>query len=72
MRPYLARPMDKLNATWLLRRMDDNGEILIGQTLVLDGPDPEAAVFDSRGAVFVASGVVQDVGSADVASPTAP
>lgn len=49
--------------------------LLIGQTLVLDGPDPDTAHHDSRGGVLVRDGRIAAVGTADdlrTAHPDAP
>ncbi|MEL7149997.1 MAG: guanine deaminase [Pseudomonadota bacterium] len=45
--------------------MEPQDTLLIGQTLVLNGPDPAAAQHDSRGAVLIRSGRIAEVGGAD-------
>ncbi|MEM6386651.1 MAG: guanine deaminase [Pseudomonadota bacterium] len=45
--------------------MTANDRLLLGQTLILNGPDPDDAQHDSRGAVLIRDGRIADIGTAD-------
>ncbi|MEM7753700.1 MAG: guanine deaminase [Pseudomonadota bacterium] len=45
--------------------MNATEELLVGQTLALNGPAPDTAQHDSRGGVLVVDGVIRAVGHAD-------